>query len=69
MPQRQMIVQMAKNYDPNNYGARINMEHIRGYDLTGLAVTGDPAGVGCEMLAGRKGKGSTRWPSANRIRS
>ena len=33
---RQMIVQMAASYDPTTYGARINMEHIRGYDPTGL---------------------------------
>ncbi|UBM12563.1 GPO family capsid scaffolding protein [Cupriavidus metallidurans] len=33
---RQMIVQMAATYDPQTYGARINMEHIRGYDPTGL---------------------------------
>lgn len=33
---RQMIVQMAASYDPKTYGARINMEHIRGYDPTGL---------------------------------
>lgn len=34
--ERQMIVQMAASYDPATYGARINMEHIRGYDPTGL---------------------------------
>lgn len=28
---RDWISQMAKNYDPAMYGARINMEHIRGY--------------------------------------
>lgn len=33
---RQMIVEMAAGYDPATYGARINMEHIRGYDPTGL---------------------------------
>jgi hypothetical protein len=22
---------MAKNYDPKKYGARVNMEHIKGY--------------------------------------
>ena len=25
------ISQMAKNYDPPMYGARVNMEHIKGY--------------------------------------
>lgn len=28
---RDWISQMAKNYDPAMYGARVNMEHIRGY--------------------------------------
>ncbi|WGS47106.1 GPO family capsid scaffolding protein [Burkholderia sp. JSH-S8] len=27
---RKMLEQMASNYDPKKYGARINMEHIRG---------------------------------------
>ncbi len=29
--ERQWIEQMAKNYDPKVYGARVNMEHIKGY--------------------------------------
>ncbi|MBP2195244.1 GPO family capsid scaffolding protein [Pantoea cypripedii] len=28
---REWITQMAKNYDPAVYGARVNMEHIKGY--------------------------------------
>jgi len=28
---RDWISQMAKNYDPTVYGARVNMEHIKGY--------------------------------------
>lgn len=28
---RAMLEQMASSYDPKTYGARINMEHIRGY--------------------------------------
>jgi len=28
---REWITQMAKNYDPTVYGARVNMEHIKGY--------------------------------------
>lgn len=28
---REWISQMAKNYDPTMYGARVNMEHIKGY--------------------------------------
>ena len=27
--QPEWIIQMAKNYDPNTYGARINIEHFR----------------------------------------
>jgi hypothetical protein len=29
--QAEWILQMAENYDPNTYGARINVEHIRSY--------------------------------------
>ncbi|OTG61248.1 capsid protein [Acinetobacter sp. ANC 4204] len=29
--QADWIIQMAENYDPNTYGARINVEHIRSY--------------------------------------
>lgn len=29
--QRSWIEQMAKNYSPSVYGARINLEHIKGY--------------------------------------
>lgn len=32
---RNTLVQMAKNYDPKTYTARINMEHIRGYSAAG----------------------------------
>lgn len=33
---RQMLQQMADAYDPQTYGARINLEHIRGIDPSGL---------------------------------
>lgn len=33
---RQMLLQMAASYDPKTYGARVNLEHIRGIDPTGL---------------------------------
>lgn len=33
---RQMLQQMADGYDPQTYGARINLEHIRGIDPNGL---------------------------------
>lgn len=29
--ERDWLLQIAKNYDPKLYGARVNMEHIRGY--------------------------------------
>lgn len=29
--ERSWIEQMAKNYDPKKFGARVNMEHIKGY--------------------------------------
>ncbi|MGL6006384.1 GPO family capsid scaffolding protein [Aeromonas sobria] len=32
---REWIEQMAKRYNQSTYGARVNMEHIRGYDPTG----------------------------------
>lgn len=32
--ERDMLEQMAANYDPKKYGARINMEHIKGYAAT-----------------------------------
>lgn len=43
---REWLTQMAKNYNPSVYGARVNLEHIKGYhpdssfrrfgDVTGL---------------------------------
>lgn len=30
-----MIEEMASSYDPQTYGARVNIEHIRGFDGTG----------------------------------
>ncbi|MGY3922504.1 GPO family capsid scaffolding protein [Aeromonas jandaei] len=32
---REWIEQMAKRYNQSTYGARVNMEHIRGYDPSG----------------------------------
>ena len=34
--EREWIEQMAANYDPKTYGARINLEHVRGIDPEGL---------------------------------
>ena len=33
---REWIEQMAKRYNKSTYGARVNMEHIRGIDPEGL---------------------------------
>ncbi|SDO93824.1 Phage capsid scaffolding protein (GPO) serine peptidase [Ralstonia sp. 25mfcol4.1] len=33
---RQMLLQMAASYTPQTYGARINLEHIRGIDPKGM---------------------------------
>ncbi|ALK34391.1 GPO family capsid scaffolding protein [Burkholderia plantarii] len=39
---RQMLEQMASSYDPKKYGARINMEHIRGiYPDSAFRAYGD----------------------------
>ncbi|MDY7792151.1 GPO family capsid scaffolding protein [Burkholderia ubonensis] len=39
---RKMLEQMASNYDPKKYGARINMEHIRGmYPDSAFRAYGD----------------------------
>ena len=49
---RDWISQMAANYDPKVYGARINMEHIRGYaaDST-FRRFGDVTAVEAEEIA------------------
>ncbi|MEN4768979.1 GPO family capsid scaffolding protein [Duffyella gerundensis] len=49
---RDWISQMAANYDPTVYGARINMEHIRGYaaDST-FRRFGDVTAVEAEEIA------------------
>ena len=49
---RNWISQMAANYDPKVYGARINMEHIRGYaaDST-FRRFGDVTAVEAEEIA------------------
>ncbi|MFP1827483.1 GPO family capsid scaffolding protein [Lonsdalea quercina] len=48
---RDWISQMAKNYDPTLYGARINMEHIRGYAAdSAFRRFGDVAKVEAEEI-------------------
>lgn len=51
---RDMLVQMAKNYDPKTYGARINMEHIRGYSPDGpFKAYGDVIALKAEEQDGK----------------
>lgn len=46
--ERSWIEQMAKNYDPKKYGARVNMEHIKGYAPDGTFKRfGDVLSVSC----------------------
>lgn len=55
--ERADLLQMAKNYDPKVYGARINMEHIRGYVPEGpFKAYGDVIALKTEEveLAGKK---------------
>ena len=55
--ERADLIQMAKNYDPKLYGARINMEHIRGYSPDGpFKAYGDVLALKTEEieLAGKK---------------
>lgn len=49
---RDWISQMAKNYNPEMYGARINMEHIRGYSAdSAFRRFGDVTAVEAEEIA------------------
>ncbi|WP_345827788.1 GPO family capsid scaffolding protein [Erwinia sp. HDF1-3R] len=49
---RDWISQMAKNYNPEMYGARINMEHIRGYSAdSAFRRFGDVTSVEAEEIA------------------
>ncbi|MCQ4106508.1 GPO family capsid scaffolding protein [Erwinia persicina] len=49
---RDWILQMAKSYDPTMYGARINMEHIRGYTPDSpFRRFGDVTAVDAEEIA------------------
>lgn len=49
---RDWISQIAKNYNPEMYGARINMEHIRGYSAdSAFRRFGDVTAVEAEEIA------------------
>ncbi|MGO4413268.1 GPO family capsid scaffolding protein [Cupriavidus sp. KB_39] len=51
---RKMIVQMAANYHPETYSARINLEHIRGYDPNGpFKAYGDVMALKAEEQDGK----------------
>lgn len=51
---RATLQQMAKNYDRSKYGARINVEHIRGYDPTGpFKAYGDVVALKTEEEGGK----------------
>lgn len=53
---RNMLVQMANNYDPKTYSARINMEHIRGYSPAGpFKAYGDVVALKAEEQDGKMG--------------
>jgi len=51
---REMLVQMASSYDPNTYGARINLEHIRGIIPDGpFKAYGDVVALKAEEQGGK----------------
>ncbi|KVP62542.1 phage capsid protein [Burkholderia ubonensis] len=51
---RKMLEQMASNYDPKKYGARINMEHIRGmYPDSAFRAYGDVIALKAEEQDGK----------------
>ncbi len=51
---RETLVEMADNYDPNVYAARINLEHIRGYDPAGpFKAYGDVTALKAEEQDGK----------------
>lgn len=53
---RDMLVQMAASYDPKTYGARVNLEHIRGYDPSGpFKAYGDVLALKTEEENGKLG--------------
>lgn len=51
---RQMLLQMAASYTPQTYGARINLEHIRGIDPKGMfQAYGDVVALKAEEQGGK----------------
>ncbi|QNT25265.1 GPO family capsid scaffolding protein [Ralstonia solanacearum] len=53
---RETLVEMATNYDPKVYTARVNLEHIRGYDPAGpFKAYGDVTALKAEEQDGKLG--------------
>ncbi|WP_247392396.1 GPO family capsid scaffolding protein [Ralstonia pseudosolanacearum] len=53
---RETLVEIATNYDPKVYTARVNLEHIRGYDPTGpFKAYGDVTALKTEEEGGKLG--------------
>ena len=53
---RETLVQMAKSYDPKVYTARVNLEHIRGYDPAGpFKAYGDVVALKTDEVDGKLG--------------
>ncbi|OAI58266.1 phage capsid scaffolding protein [Ralstonia solanacearum] len=53
---RETLVEMATNYDPKVYTARVNLEHIRGYDPAGpFKAYGDVTALKTEEQDGKLG--------------
>ncbi|MFV8628552.1 GPO family capsid scaffolding protein [Ralstonia pseudosolanacearum] len=51
---RETLIEMATNYDPKVYTARVNLEHIRGYDPTGpFKAYGDVTALKTEEQDGK----------------
>lgn len=52
--ERAWLEQMAKNYNPQKYGARINLEHIKGFDPNSLfKAYGDVIALKTEEVDGK----------------
>ncbi|MGA4210535.1 GPO family capsid scaffolding protein [Ralstonia nicotianae] len=53
---RETLIEMASNYDPKVYTARVNLEHIRGYDPAGpFKAYGDVTALKTEEQDGKLG--------------
>lgn len=65
---RDMLVQMATSYEPKTYGARVNLEHIRGYDPSGpFKAYGDVVALKTEEENGKLGLYAQIDPTAELV--